>query len=153
MGEEELNIEEKETKEAEDYKNKFLRALADFDNYRKRAAIDQENLVQFANENLIKEIIPALDSFDRALASEKTDGDDFVKGVHLVKKQLEDALVKFGVEKVEALGKPYDPNFHEAIMQKESGEKEHTVIEEVQKGYLLRGKLIRPAMVIVSKKN
>ncbi len=85
------------------------------------------------------------------LASKSRDG-EFIKGVSLVKKQLEDALKKFGVAEVRSIGLPYDPNIHEAILQKESDKPENIVLEEMQKGYTLNGRLIRPAMVIVSKK-
>ena len=140
-----------EKPELEDYKNKLLRALADFDNYKKRAAQELESFVQFANEELIKDILPALDNFNRAFATAKSHKDEFIKGVALVKKQLEDSLKKFGVEEVKALGLPYDPTLHEAIMQKESDKPENTVIEVVQNGYTLKGRLLRPAMVIVAK--
>lgn len=139
--------------QVDELKNKYLRALADFDNYKKRAAIEQDALVQFSNENLIKEIIPALDSFERALKlRHKSKDDEFAKGISLVKRQLEDALKKFGLEEVKSIGLPFDPNLHEAIMQKESDKPENTVLEEMQKGYILRGRLLRPAMVVVSKK-
>ncbi len=147
-----MSEELEKDKQIEDYKNKLLRALADFDNFKKRVAIEQDNFVQFANENLIKELLPALDNFERAFKTVKSHKDEFIKGMALVKKQLEDGLKKFGVTEIESLGKPYDPNFHEAIIQKESDKPENTVIEEMQKGYTLNGRLIRPSMVIVSKK-
>lgn len=139
--------------EIESLKNKYLRALADLDNFKKRSAIEQDSLIQFANENLIRELLPALDGFERALTAHKKPKDDeFIKGVALIKRQIEDALKKFGVTETEALGKAYDPNLHEAILTKESDKPENTVIEELQKGYTLKGRLLRPAMVIVSKK-
>ncbi|MCU0641687.1 MAG: nucleotide exchange factor GrpE [Candidatus Margulisbacteria bacterium] len=133
----------------EETKNRLLRALADFDNYKKRAALEREQFVQFANESLITELLPIIDNFGRALehASEKS-----AKGIALVKKQLEDVIKKHGVKEIEALGKPYDPNLHEAIMQKEHKGPEGMIIEEMQKGYTLHGRVIRPAMVIVAKK-
>ncbi|MFA6549320.1 MAG: nucleotide exchange factor GrpE [Candidatus Margulisiibacteriota bacterium] len=138
----------------EDYKNKYLRALADFDNYKKRMTIEREQFVQYANEAIIADFLPALDGFSRALeAAEKSKaGEEIVKGIALIKRQCEDVLKKHGVLEIEALGKPYDPNVHEAILQKEHGGPEGVVIEEMQKGYTLHGRVIRPSMVIVSKK-
>lgn len=137
----------------EEQKNKLLRALADFDNYKKRVAIEREQFVRFANEALITELLPVIDGLARALeTAEKTKiSEEMVKGIALVKRQLEDALKKFGVEKIESIGKPYDPNLHEAILQKESDEPEGMILEEMQKGYTLHGRVIRPSMVIVSK--
>lgn len=138
----------------DEQKSRLLRALADFDNYKKRAAIDREQFVQYANESLITELLPVVDGFGRAMdAAEKIKAtEEMIKGLALIKKQLEDVLKKHGVEEVEALGKPYDANVHEAILQKEHEGPENVIIEEMQKGYILHGRVIRPSMVIVSKK-
>lgn len=138
----------------EEQKNKLLRALADFDNYKKRVALEQEQFVRFANETLITELLPILDGFGRAMeAAEKVNaGEEMVKGLALIKRQLADVLKKHGVEEIEALNKPYDANVHEAILQKEHDGPEGVIIEEMQKGYTLHGRVIRPSMVIVSKK-
>jgi len=133
----------------EEKNNRFLRALADFDNYKKRAALDREQFVQFANEALITELLPIIDGFARAMEHAT---EEVTKGIALVKKQLEDVLKKHGVVEIAALGKPYDPNLHEAILQKEHSGPESIIIEEMQKGYTLHGRVIRPSMVIVSKK-
>lgn len=136
----------------EEQKNKYLRALADLDNYKKRANLERDEFVRFANESIIKELLPALDAFTKAIEyANRSNNEELVKGIALVKKLLEDALKKFGVEEVGSIGKPYDPNFHEAILMKESDKQPGVVLEEVQKGYALHGRLIRPAMVIVSK--
>ncbi len=141
-------------KELEETKNRLLRCLADFDNFKKRAIVEKEQFIKFANENLIKELLPVVDNFGRAMAAaNKIEGNDEMKtGLSLVKKQIEDVLKKHGAQAIEALGKPYDPNFHEAIMQKEDEGPEGIVLEEINKGYTLNKRLIRPAMVIVSKK-
>lgn len=138
----------------EEHKNKLLRALADFDNYKKRVAFEREQFVQFANESLITELLPIIDGFARALeAAEKVKaGEEMIKGLALIKRQFEDVLKKHGVAEIEAVGKPYDPNLHEAILQKEHEGPEGVIIEEMQKGYTLHGRVIRPSMVIVSKK-
>lgn len=134
-------------------KNKHLRALADFDNFKKRTAAEKEQFVLWANEGLITDLLPTLDGLGRAQesAAKIQAEEELLKGLALIKKQLEDILKKYGVEEIAALGKIYDPNLHEAILQKESNEPEHTIVEEMQKGYQLNGKVIRPAMVIVSK--
>jgi len=138
----------------EEQKNKLLRTLADFDNYKKRVAFEKEQFVQFANESLITELLPVIDGFSRALEiAEKVKAqEEMIKGLALIKKQFEDVLKKHGVAEIEALGKPYDPNLHEAILQKEHQGPEGIIIEEMQKGYILHGRVIRPSMVIVSKK-
>jgi molecular chaperone GrpE len=141
------------TDELEETKSRLLRALADFDNYKKRMALEREQFVQYANEAIITDLLPILDGFTRALdAAEKANaGEDLIKGIALIKRQCEDVLKKHGVTEIEALGKPYDPNVHEAILQKEHAGPEGIVIEEMQKGYTLHGRVIRPSMVIVSK--
>ena len=141
-------------REIEEQKHRFLRTLADFDNYKKRVAAEREEIVNFANEIFILEILPALDGFERALQAAEKGGEkeDLVKGVALIKKQFEDALARLGVSPIEAVGKHYNPHYHEAIMQKEAKDvEEGTVLEEVAKGFTFHGKTIRPSMVIVSK--
>jgi molecular chaperone GrpE len=140
---------ERAKEELEETRNRLLRSLADFDNYKKRAAIERDQFIQFANQTLVGELLPILDNFGRAMehAPEKA-----AKGIALIKKQLEDILKRHGVLEIEALGKPYDPNLHEAILQKEHSGPENMIIEEMQKGYTLHGRVIRPSMVIVSKK-
>jgi molecular chaperone GrpE len=145
----------KKTNELEELKNKYLRTLADLDNLRKRSAQEREDIISFANETLILALLPVMDSFDRAFESMqkiKTD-EEVLKGIGLIKKQLEDALAKAGVCPIDAVGVEFDPNRHEAVMKKKSEEQEEgTVIEIAQKGYALCGKVIRPAMVIISEK-
>jgi molecular chaperone GrpE len=136
----------------DEQKNKYLRALADLENYKKRANLERDEFVRFANESIVKELLPAVDAFAKAIEyANKSNNEDLVKGIALVKKLIEDALKKFGVEEVVSLGKPYDPNFHEAILMKESDKQPGVVLEEVQRGYAMHGRLLRPAMVIVSK--
>ncbi|MFC1559563.1 nucleotide exchange factor GrpE [Candidatus Margulisiibacteriota bacterium] len=138
----------------EEGQNKLLRALADFDNFKKRANADKAELIKFSNELLIKEQLPIIDNFGKAIDAMQKAGvkDDMIKGLALIKKQIEDVFAKFGVAKVDSLGKPYDPHYHEAIMTKESDKEEGIVLEEMQKGYTMHGRLLRPSMVIVSKK-
>ena len=136
----------------EELKNKYLRVLADLDNYKKRAAMEKDELAKFSNELLVKELLPAVDGFARAMDfAAKTKNDDLIKGIALIKKQMEDALKKFGVKEIESVGKPYDAHHHEAIFMKESESEPGIVLEETQKGYTMHERLIRPAMVIVAK--
>jgi len=137
--------------ELDQAKNKLLRALADYDNLKKRSIQERQQFAQFANEMLIFELLPIIDGFDRAIESSKNN-QEIMKGIALIKKQFEDILGKQGLKAVESLDKQFDPNFHEAILRKEDAGPEGKVIEEVQKGYCLHGKVIRPSMVIVSKK-
>jgi molecular chaperone GrpE len=139
-------------KQIEDLKNKYLRSLADMENLRKRAAAEKEDIAKFSNESIIRELLPVLDGFGKAIdLSKSADTGELVKGVELVKKLIDGAFAKFGVAKVDAVGKKYDPNFHEAMFMKESDGEAGVVLEEVLSGYTLHGRLIRPAMVIVSK--
>jgi Molecular chaperone GrpE (heat shock protein) len=135
-------------------KNRMLRAMADLDNFKKRSLLEREQFVQFANETLISDTLPVLDGFARALdaAAKMKAGEEMTKGLALIKRQLEDILTKHGVKVIEAVGKVYDPNLHEAILQKEDSGPDNVIIEEMQKGYTLHGRVIRPSMVIVSKK-
>jgi molecular chaperone GrpE len=162
---EELKVEQKELpperseadllkEQLEELKNKWLRALADFDNYKKRVALEQDQFVKFANEGLIRELLPVLDGLDKALsaAGSAKVNEGLIKGLALISRQVKDALSKFGLEEIEAVGKPYDPSLHEAILQKESSGPENVILEEMQKGYTLHGRVIKPSMVIVSKK-
>jgi len=135
-------------------KNRMLRAMADLDNFKKRSLLEREQFVQFANETLISDTLPVLDGFGRALeaAAKMKAGEELTKGLALIKRQLEDVLTKHGVRVIEAVGQVYDPNLHEAILQKEHSGPENVIMEEMQKGYTLHGRVIRPSMVIVSKK-
>jgi molecular chaperone GrpE len=138
----------------DEYKNKYLRVLADFDNFKKRSVVERDQFAKFANEEIIAELLPVLDGFSRAIeaANKAGSGEEMLKGIELIKKQFEDTLKKHEVEEIEAVGKPYDANVHEAIVQKEDHGPEGIVLEELQKGYKLNDKVIRPSIVIVSKK-
>lgn len=146
-------ITEKE-KLIDEGRNKLLRALADFDNYKKRMALDREEIIKFSNETLITAILPIIDGFERAIEASENENtnEEVVKGIALVKKQLEDLLEKFGVKEIKALGKIFSGEYHEAIMQKESDSPPGCILEVAQRGYTLHGRVIRPSMVIISKK-
>ena len=146
-------LEEKE-KEAKDNYDRLLRVTADFENYKKRAARDKEEWIKFANEDLLKAVLPFVDNLERAADhSEKTgDVESLVKGIKLTLQQLLQGLARFGVSTFETIGKPFDPSLHEAMLVVETDkEKPDHVVQEFRKGYLLNDRLLRPATVSVSK--
>ncbi len=131
----------------------YLRLAADFDNYRKRQAQEREDLLKFGTENALKKMIEVLDNFERGKkALENVEDCAKVKeSFDLVHKQVFDALAKLGLEVIETEGKPFDPNFHDAVMQTPTSEHpEHTIINELQKGYKMGDKVLRPALVNVA---
>jgi molecular chaperone GrpE len=135
--------------------DRFLRLYAEFDNYKKRNARDMQEFRKYACESLVREFLPAIDNLDRALHSSKegqTANGSIVEGVELIFKEMLRILERFHVKPVESLGKAFNPAFHEAIGQEISEtEPDNTVVREFQKGYTMHERLIRPAMVIVSK--
>lgn len=146
-------IEELEQKAAE-HQDKYLRAVAELENYKKRSAKERLESVKFANEALLRDILPLVDSMDRALehACNSDDFEAFKTGLKLVQDQLLCCLGKHGVEKIEALGKDFDPHIHEAMLQVEGKEhQDNKVMSEFEKGYLLHGRLLKPAKVSVCK--
>jgi len=145
-------LEEKE-KEATAHYDKYLRSVAEFDNYKKRAIKDKADAIKYGNEEIIKDILPFMDSLDRALEHDTGDVQAFKDGVALIQDQLLCCLKKHGVERIDAAGKDFDPNFHEALMQVESDQHDdNKIVSEMEKGYLLNGRLIRPSRVCVCKK-
>jgi molecular chaperone GrpE len=147
--EEQLAAKDKECRENWD---RFLRERADLENYRKRASREKEELLSYCNKSLIEEILPVVDNMERALAhSGEETLPAVVEGVRMTHGMLLTALKKFGVTPVEAIGTPFDPAFHQAMTQVPTDEHPpNTVVEEFQKGYLLKERLLRPAMVSVS---
>ncbi|GLX69187.1 nucleotide exchange factor GrpE [Paenibacillus glycanilyticus] len=138
---------------AEENHQRYLRAQADFDNFRRRTQKEKEDLAQYASMKLIGQLLPVVDNFDRAVAaaSANQDFDALAKGVDMIFRQLEQTLQQEGLKAMEAVGQPFNPEFHQAIMTVESDEHEEGIIvEEVQKGYVLKDRVLRPAMVKVS---
>lgn len=143
-----------EEKPAEpDWKDRYARAMADFDNFRKRTARDRDDLVQFAAEGVVKDVLATVDNLARALDGAKERADDpFVKGVRLVYDGLLKTLADHGATPLDSVGEPFDTNYHEAIAQMPSEDvAAGLVMDEVQRGWLLHGKPLRPAKVVVSK--
>jgi len=145
-------LEDKEKESTANY-DKYLRAVAELDNYRKRAAREKTEIIKYGKEDVIKDILPFMDSLDRALEHDNGDVQAFKDGVALIQGQLLNCLKKHGVERIETAGMDFDPNFHEALMQTESDQHEdNKIVSEMEKGYLLNGRLLRPSRVCVCKK-
>lgn len=142
--------------ERDDFKDRYLRKTAELDNVIRRTSKEKHDLAKFGNENFIRELLPVLDSLDKAIPESKEEGskeqdDSYHEGLNLVKKQLLDVFSKNGVEEISDVGKPFDPNRHQAIQKVEQEDISDEVIsQQFQKGYLLNGRLIRPAMVVVA---
>ena len=148
-------LEEKEKESAVHY-DTYLRAAADLENYKKRMAREHADLVKYGNEKLIKDLMPILDSLDRAMKQANdvsAEVQAFIDGLKLIEAQFVACLQKHGVEKIEARGKDFDPNLHQAVMMIESEDfEDNKVVEEFETGYLLNGRLLKPAKVSVSKR-
>lgn len=137
---------------------RYLRLLADFDNYKRRTSNEKEDIYKYGAMNLIKELLPVLDSFELALKNPPADAAESVlayqDGFEKVQRQLMDNLGKAGLERIEALGKEYDPNFHEAIMVvDDASQPANTVIDELRAGYKFKDKVIRPTVCRVTGNN
>lgn len=141
---------------AEENYDRLLRAMADFDNFRKRAARERQEAIKFANEAILARLVPVLDNFDVALtaAANAPSGnvESFKTGVAMIYNQLKAALAEAGLEEIDAAQKPFDPTWHEAVSEQESAEvAEGHVLQQLRKGYKLRERLLRPATVVVAK--
>ena len=147
-------LQEKE-KEAADNYDKYVRAVAELENYKKRAAREKNDSIKYGNENIIKDILPLVDNLDRALQHAGNSGDfeAFKKGLKMLQDQLLCTLEKHGVQKVECDDKDFDPNVHEAMFQVDSDvHDDNKIVEELERGYILNGRLLRPAKVSVCKR-
>jgi len=131
--------------------DRLARAQAEFENARRRAGKEQQDFRDFATADAIKSLLPVIDSFERALRAKSGPG-DFRSGIELIYKQLQDALAKLGVRAIAAKGEPFDPHYHEAVEMVETSEApDHEVLDELQRGYKFKDRLLRPAMVKVAK--
>ena len=140
---------------ADEHWDRLLRATADFENFKKRAARERQDAINYANETLLQKLIPILDSLDLAeVATQNSQADStrsLQAGLAMTAQQLKRALLETGLEEIDARGKPFDPRVHEAVSQQESVEiPEGNVVQQLRKGYQLRGRLLRPAAVIVA---
>lgn len=140
-----------EVKEDEDLNTKYLRLMADFQNYKKRTEKQKSEIHAYANEKIVLKLIEVMDNFERALGADASEGDSFKQGIEMIFKQLSDVLTDAGVKEIEAESTVFDPNFHNAVMMEDTDKVESGMVSEVlQKGYTLNGKVIRPAMVKVA---
>ncbi|MFD2116142.1 nucleotide exchange factor GrpE [Paenibacillus yanchengensis] len=140
-------------KEIEAEQQRTLRVQADYDNFRRRTMKEKEELGKYASMKLVEQLLPVLDNFERAIAAAATnnDYDSLAKGVDMIFRQFAQTMEQEGLKPMETVGEPFNPEYHQAIMQVESDEyEEGIVVEEVQKGYILKDKVLRPAMVKVS---
>jgi len=143
---------EKSRQQCAAYLDRAARIQAEFDNFRKRNARQQEEYREYALADALKTLLPILDSLDRALKTNAASLDEYRSGIELIDKQFHDALARLGVEPVEATGEFFDPNLHQAVQMVDTDEApDNTVIDELQRGYKLRDRLLRPAMVRVAR--
>jgi molecular chaperone GrpE len=142
-------------REKDALQDRLLRTAAEFDNYRKRIDRERRDLAEFAAADILSEFLPILDNFERALqAPSGGDAEAFKKGVELIHKQIFDLLRKRGVKPIDALGMDFDPNFHQAVIHETSDDhREGEVMQELQRGYMLGDRLLRPSMVKVAKRS
>lgn len=135
---------------AAETEDKLLRLRADFENFRRRTRQEKEDLGNSVEAEFVKNLLPLIDNFERAMAADTTDVETFKKGMVMIQKQLMDALKNKGLEPIETKDAKFDPNFHQAVMRVENPDLEDdTIAMEMQKGYMVKGKVIRPAMVQV----
>jgi len=141
-------------KDVREYKDAFLRKAADLENYKRRSENDQLNLIRYAAESLIKKLLPVIDDFERSLnhIQNAKDTDAIKEGIKMIYEKLMKVIEEQGVKKIDAVGKPFDVHFHEALMQRPAeGTEPHTVIEELEKGYMYKDRVIRHTKVVVSE--
>jgi molecular chaperone GrpE len=152
--EEEEKKAEEETKTAEEAESeRYMRLMAEFQNFKKRVAKEKSDIHAYANEKIVGDILPVLDNFERALDAEGGDLEAYAKGMQLIFEQLKKALENAGLEEIKAMDEEFDPNVHNAVMTDNLEEKEDgTITKVLQKGYKLKDKVIRPSMVAVNKK-
>ena len=130
----------------------YLRLMADFQNYKKRVEKEKSDIHAYANEKIINKLLNVMDNFERALVHAPQEASKFHEGMEMILTQLKEVIAEAGAEEIAALGNPFDPNFHNAVMMEDvEDEKKDTVIDVLQKGYTLKGKVIRPSMVRVGK--
>ena len=142
------------TEELQTLNDRYLRLAAEFENYKRRTQRDQGDTIRFANEKLLKDLLPTVDNLERALqcSRKQADSEGFLEGVELTYKQFLDTLEKLGVSQVASIGEPFDPAKHQAVGQIESSTiAENCIVDEYQKGYFLQDRILRPAMVTVSR--
>ena len=152
--EDEAKKAEEEAKKAEEAESeRYMRLMAEFQNFKRRVAREKSDIHAYANEKIVGELLPVLDNFERALDAEGGDLEAYAKGMQLIFEQLKKALENAGLEEIKAMDETFDPNVHNAVMTENLEDKEDGIVTKVlQKGYKLKDKVIRPSMVAVNKK-
>ena len=145
------------TTESKEQADKALRAMAELENFKKRKAQETQDMIKFGNERLINDVLPVMDSFELAMLqverSESDEVQNMKEGLLMIQKQLQQFLEKAGVQRIDAMNQPFDPNLHQAVSKEASPDlPENTVVQEMQPGYQLNERVIRPSMVVVSTK-
>lgn len=141
---------EKLTADLKEKEDRVLRLQADFENFRRRTGKEKEELSAVVTQGILKDMLPLLDNFERAMAAESKDGEAFQKGVEMIFTQFTEILKKNGLEHIEVEGQKFDPNFHQAVMRVQNADLEDDdIAQELQKGYMVKGRVIRPSMVQV----
>lgn len=154
-GERDLTAELEELKrKCEEYYDNWVRTTADFENYKKRVQREKEEFIEYGNETILRDFLPIIDNLERALnfMKENPNPSSIIEGVELIYKQMMSLLEKYGVRPIEALGKKFDPFYHEVVEQRLSEEEDGVVLQEYQKGYMYKTRVLRPSLVVVSKK-
>ena len=150
--EEEKKAEEEAKKAEEAESERYMRLMAEFQNFKRRVAKEKSDIHAYANEKIVGDLLPVLDNFERALSTE-TEDEGYAKGMQLIFEQLKTALGNAGLEEIKAMDEEFDPNVHNAVMTETIEDKEDGIITKVlQKGYRLKDKVVRPSMVAVNKK-
>lgn len=150
---EEVDPLEQATKEAKENRDRWMRAVAELENFRKRTAHERSRLQKYRHEELLRDLLPVVDNIERAVhhSSETGESDGLVEGIHMIVGMFRDVLDRYGVKEIKALGEPFDPSFHEAIARVPSPDTSpNTVVEQMEKGYMYHDRLLRPARVVVS---
>lgn len=150
----EVNEVEELKKKLQDEENRYLRLRADFDNFKRRTQTERESAAKYRSQSLLTDLLPVLDNFERALQVEATteDGQSIKKGIEMVYRSLVEATAKEGLEVIETVDHPFDPSVHQAVMQEQDDSKEAgVVLQELQRGYKLKDRVLRPAMVKVNE--
>ncbi len=150
---EQAEVSVKDTGEYKELQDKYLRLAAEFDNYKKRMAKEYSRVLETSADEPIRDLLEVVDDFERALAFEKGDAENFRQGINLIYSKLMEILTKRGLVKIKGKGEQFDPMYHHAVMRLETDEQEEgKIVEEVQKGYTINGRVIRPAQVVVAKR-
>jgi molecular chaperone GrpE len=141
-------------KKCDEYYDNWVRTTADFENYKKRVQKEKEEFIEYGNESILRDFLPVIDNFERALNFMKGNHDpsSIIGGIELIYKQMMGLLEKYGVRPIEALGKKFDPFYHEVVEERLTGEESGIVVQEYQKGYMYKTRVLRPSLVVVSKK-